>query len=390
MTPSRSLLIPALAAAALLAACGGGDKPAAGQASAPQAAASAPRAALTVTAASPQVQVLAQQVAANGNVAAWQEAIVGANVQGLRIADVKVNVGDVVRAGQVLATFDAAPVRQDEAQAQAQLAEAEAALAEAAGNAERARAVQDSGALSRQQIAQYETAEKTARARVQAARAVLAAQRLRVNRTEVRAPDAGVISARSATLGQVVSDGAELFRLVRRSRLEWRADVMAEDLPRIQPGQPVQVTLPGPAGQAPQVAGRVRQIGPTVDPRTRFATVYVDLPADSPARAGMFASGRIDVGESRALTVPQESLVMRDGYAHVLLLQPGDAVRLQRVRTGRLAGDRAELLDALPAGARVVVRGAAFLNDGDQVRVVADSQPKPPMAGASKAPSATQ
>ncbi|MFT3778253.1 MAG: efflux RND transporter periplasmic adaptor subunit [Ottowia sp.] len=388
MTHFRTLLIPALAAT-LLTACGGGDKPAAAdKASAPQAAASAPRAALTVTVARPEPRVLAQQVAANGNVAAWQEAIVSANVQGLRVADVKVNVGDVVRAGQVLATFDAAPVRQDEAQAQASLAEAEAALAEAAGNAARAAAVESSGALSAQQIAQYRTAEKTARARVQAARAVVAAQRLRLDRAEVRAPDAGVISARSATVGQVADNGTELFRLVRRGRLEWRADVMAEDLARIRPGQAAELTLPGPPDAVPRVQGTVRQLGPTVDPKTRYATVYVDLPAGSLARAGMFASGRIDVGESRALTVPQEAIVMRDGFAHVLLMQPGDAVRLQRVRTGRLAGDRIELLDALPEGATVVVRGAAFLNDGDHVRVVQDSEPNQAPAPASQAPAA--
>ncbi len=389
MTHFRTLSILALAAA-LLTACGGGDKATTDKASAPQAAASAPRAALTVTVARPEQRVLAQQVAANGNVAAWQEAIVSANVQGLRVADVKVNVGDVVKSGQVLATFDAAPVRQDEAQAQASLAEAEAALAEAAGNAARAAAVEASGALSAQQIAQYRTAEKTARARVQAARAVVAAQRLRLDRTEVRAPDAGVISARSATVGQVADNGTELFRLVRRGRLEWRADVMAEDLARIRPGQAAELTLPGPPGAVPRVQGTVRQLGPTVDPKTRYATVYVDLPAGSAARAGMFASGRIDLGESRALTVPQDAIVMRDGFAHVLLMQPGDAVRLTRVRTGRLAGDRIELLDALPEGAAVVVRGAAFLNDGDHVRVVQESEPNQPSDRASQAPAASK
>ncbi|MFT4195868.1 efflux RND transporter periplasmic adaptor subunit, partial [Ottowia sp.] len=150
-----------------------------------------------------------------------------------------------------------------------------------------------------------------------------------------------------------------------------------------------ELTLPGPPGAAPRVQGTVRQLGPTVDPKTRYATVYVDLPADSPARAGMFASGRIDVGESRALTVPQDAIVMRDGFAHVLLMQPGDAVRLQRVRTGRLAGDRIELLDALPEGAAVVVRGAAFLNDGDHVRVVQESEPNQAPAPAGPAPAAS-
>jgi RND family efflux transporter MFP subunit len=333
----------------------------------------APRAALTITVAKPQQRTLAQEIAANGNIAAWQEASVGADVQGLRIAQVNVNVGDAVQKGQVLATFDAEPVRQDQAQAEAALAEAEAALADAAANAARARAVAGSGALSEQQIAQYQTGEQTARARVQAARAQLAAQRLRVSHTEVRAPRAGIISACSATVGQVAGAGVELFRLVLDGRLEWRAELMAEDLPRIRTGESVSIELPGPPGAAPVVQGTVRQIAPTVDPRTRYAIVYVDLPADSPARAGMFASGRFAVGESAALTVPQEAIVMRDGYPHVMLLEPGDAVRMARVRTGRLAGDAIEVLEGLPETAQVAVRGAAFLSDGDRVRVVEDA-----------------
>lgn len=390
MTAARS--IPALATVLLLAACGARDGGApAGAASGPPAAASAPRPALTVTAARPRRQSLPREIAANGDIAAWQEASVGTDAAGLRLADVRASVGDVVAKGQVLATFDPAPVQQDQAQARASLAEAEAALAEAAGNAARARAVEGSGALSQQQIQQYLTAEKTARARAEAARAVLASQAIRVRNTQVLAPDAGVISARAATVGQVVQPGAELFRLVRRGRLEWRAEVMAEQLALVQPGQPVAVELPGPPdAPAPRVAGTVRQVAPTVDARTRYALVYVDLPAGSPARAGMFARGRVQLGQDEALTVPQEAVVMRDGFAHVLALHDGDRVRLARVDTGRLAGERIEIVRGLDANARVAVRGAAFLNDGDVVRVVEDSEPDQPPAGAGSAPVATK
>ena len=390
MTAARS--IPALATVLLLAACGARDGGApAGAASGPRAAASAPRPALTVTAARPRRQSLPREIAANGDIAAWQEASVGTDAAGLRLADVRASVGDVVAKGQVLATFDPAPVQQDQAQARASLAEAEAALAEAAGNAARARAVEGSGALSQQQIQQYLTAEKTARARAEAARAVLASQAIRVRNTQVLAPDTGVISARTATVGQVVQPGAELFRLVRRGRLEWRAEVMAEQLALVQPGQPVAVELPGPPdAPAPRVAGTVRQVAPTVDARTRYALVYVDLPAGSLARAGMFARGRVQLGQDEALTVPQEAVVMRDGFAHVLALHDGDRVRLTRVDTGRLAGERIEVTRGLDANARVAVRGAAFLNDGDVVRVVEDSEQNKPPASADSAPSATK
>ncbi|MFD1711456.1 efflux RND transporter periplasmic adaptor subunit [Ottowia sp. GY511] len=388
------LLISTLTAAVLLAACGGkdGDAPkgaAADAASAPAAAGSAPRAALTVTVATPQKVSWAREIAANGNIAAWQEASIGADVAGLRLQDLRVNVGDVVKKGQVLATFDAAPVQQDQAQARASLAEAEAAYADARGNAERARAVQASGALSQQQINQYATSEKTARARVEAAKAVVASQNLRVRNTQIVAPDAGVISARTATVGQVVGAGTELFRMVRQGRLEWRGEARAEDLSAIRPGQRVRIELPGhaadgSASSGTAITGTVRQLAPTVDARTRYALVYVDLPPGTAARAGMFASGHFDIGADSALTVPQESVVMRDGFAHLAVLQPDRRVRLERVQTGRLNGNRVEIMTALPAGAQVVVRGAGFLNDGDQVQVVGE----PATAAASAAASA--
>lgn len=385
MKPSSFLLL--LAAALTLAACGKKE----GAPNGPQAAASAPRPALTVTVARPERQNLTREITANGNIAAWQEASVGADVSGLRLADVRVNVGDVVKKGQVLANFDAAPVQQDHAQARASLAEAEAAYADARGNAERARAVQSSGALSQQQINQYVTAEKTARARVEAARAVVGSQAIRLRNTQVLAPDAGVISARAATVGQVVAPGTELFRMVRQGRLEWRGEVMAEDLPAIHPGQSVRIDLPSaPDADGPVVTGTVRQLAPTVDPKTRFAIVYVDLPRGGAARAGMFARGRIAIGQSDALTVPQDAIVMRDGFAHVLKLGEGDRVQLLRVQTGRLADGRVEITQGLEADARVVVRGGAFLNDGDLVQVVADSVPKVPSTPASPAQAATK
>ncbi|MGB3071011.1 MAG: efflux RND transporter periplasmic adaptor subunit, partial [Ottowia sp.] len=253
----------------------------------------------------------------------------------------------------------------------------------AAGNAERARAVASSGALSQQQINQYLTAEKTARARADAARAVVASQGLRLRNAQVLAPDDGVISARPATVGQVSASGTELFRLVRRGRLEWRAEVTAEDLARVHAGQSVQIELPGGA----QVAGTVRQLAPTVDAKTRYGLVYVDLPTagggsgkaqssgQAVPRAGMFARGSFELGKSEALTVPQEAVVMRDGFAHVLRVGDDKRAQLVRVQTGRIAQGRIEIKQGLDASQPVAVRGAGFLNDGDLVQVSAAPAP---------------
>ena len=261
--------------------------------------AAAPRPALTVTVTTPQRATVATAVAANGNVAAWQEAIVGAEANGMRLAEVLVNVGDVVRKGQVLARFDSAMANADLAQSRAAVAEAEANLAEAAANAQRARELQGSGALSAQQVAQLLTAERTAQARLEAVKAAQQVQQLRLQQAQVLAPDSGVISARSATVGAVVPAGMELFRLIRQGRLEWRGEVAATELAQIQRGQTV--TLAATGAGAP-VTGTVRQVAPTVDAATRNALVYVDLPdTGGRLKAGMFARGEFATGSSTAL-----------------------------------------------------------------------------------------
>ena len=325
--------------------------------------------ALTVTTAQPQRASLPLKLAANGTVAAWQEASIGSESNGLKLATVRVNVGDAVKAGQVLATFAPDSVAAEVAQTRAALVEAEANASEAAANAERARTLQASGALSAQQINQFFTAEKTAKARVEAARATLSAQQLRLNHTQVVAPDAGLISSRSATVGAVVGAGTELFRLIRQGRLEWRAEVTSAELGRISTGTPVAVTLPG--GGA--VKGRVRMVAPTVDVQTRAALVYVALDSSPEAKAGMFARGDFEIGASEALTVPQQALVMRDGFNYLFQVGPDNRVTQLKVEAGRRVGDRVEITRGLEPGATVAVKGAGFLNEGDVVRVAADA-----------------
>lgn len=330
----------------------------------------APKPALTVAAVVPQQGNLAIKLTANGNIAAWQEAVVGSEANGLRLLTVRVNVGDVVRAGQVLATFAPESVQADVAQARAGLVEAQANASDASGNAERARTLQATGALSTQQINQYLTSEQTAKAKVEAAKASLAVQQQRLKHTQVLAPDGGIISARSATVGAVLASGTELFRMIRQGRLEWRAEVTSAELGRIAVGTPAIVTTASGA----QLKGRVRMVAPTVDPQTRSALVYVDLPASpgvaSSARAGMFAKGEFELGSSNALTIPQTALVIRDGFSYVYRLGADGRVAQVKVQTGRMAGDRVEITSGLAADARLVASGAGFLNDGDLVRVV--------------------
>ena len=355
----------------------------------PDAAAGAPaRPALTVTTTQAQGRALPIALTANGNIAAWQEASIGAESNGLRLAEVRVNVGDVVQRGELLARFADESVQATVAQARAGVNEAIANAAEATANGDRVRALQGTGTFSGQQINQYLTAEKAAQARVESARAALAAQQLRLGNARVLAPDSGVISARGATVGAVVANGTELFRLIRQGRLEWRAEVQSTDLGRMAAGTPVTVI----AASGERRRGSVRMVAPTVDPQTRTGLVYVDLPVDlkntgaSGFKAGMFARGEFELGSSSALTVPQQSVVVRDGFSYVFRLNPDQRVSQVKLQIGRRVGERVEVIEGISAQDLIVASGAGFLNEGDLVRVVAAAAAAATPAAAASTP----
>jgi RND family efflux transporter MFP subunit len=192
---------------------------------------------------------------------------------------------------------------------------------------------------------------------------------LQLTYANVVAPDAGVVSARNATLGAVASVGQELFRLIRQGRLEWRGELTAQQLARVTIGSEVELMLPN-GGRA---TAKVRQLAPSMSSASRLATVYADLPAGSSARAGMYAEGTLLLAKTEALVVPATSIVIRDGRNYVFVVPEESAstrVVAQQVQIGRRAGDAVEIREGLKPGARVVQQGAGFLNDGDVVRVV--------------------
>lgn len=350
------------------------DAPADGEgkkaAAAPEGAASRQvKPALSVQVVLPQSAQWAASLTANGSIAAWQEAIIGSELSGLRVATVLVNVGDRVKRGQTLATLQSDAVVADANTARANLAEAQALLAEAKSNADRSRNLRGSGAISAQEAQRDLTAEQTALARAESLKARLAADELRLRQTNVVAPDDGVISARTATVGSLAQAGQELFRLIRQGRLEWRAELPSADLARIKPGMPAWATPPG--GSA--VQGTVRMVAPTVDTATRNGLVYVDLPAtavDAGARAGMFANGRFEIGQAAGLSLPQSAVLLRDGFSYVFPVNDKGVVNQVKVQVGRRQADRIEVTQGLKADTQVVASGVGFLTDGDTVRVV--------------------
>jgi HlyD family secretion protein len=342
-----------------------------------QAPKAAPRPSLTVTVTLPRADRLPVRLAATGDVVAWQEAIVGAEANGLRLSGVFANVGDQVRRGALLATFTPETAIAELEQSRAAVAEAAATFADASANAQRARTLEATGALSAQQVQQRLTAERTSKAKMDAAQAVSRLQEIRLAQTRVHAPDDGVVSMRSATVGAVMSAGQEMFRIIRQGRLEWHAEIPAADLPRVRPGQRVIVQSEG----SEPVAGQVRVLAPSVNTQTRSGLGIVDLPSDHGLRAGTFARGEIEIGEGApTLTLPQTAVVQRDGFDYVMRLGAEGRVMQTKVTLGRAAGHRVEILTGIDASSQVVATGASFLSDGDSVRVVAEpyAQSKPP------------
>jgi HlyD family secretion protein len=358
-------LAAALLAVGLSACQPAAETPPAGEGAPAAPAPPAAKPAMTVTVTRPGSESLSVGLQANGNVSAWQEASIGAELNGLRLAAVNVNVGDVVRKGQVLATLAGDTTQAESLQSRAAQMQAEASYENAKADADRARAIQDTGALSQSQIAQYLTAEKVARAQWEAAKAAYGAAQVRLANTRVLAPDDGVISARTASVGAVVGAGQELFRLVRGSRMEWRAEVTPSEVGRIRVGQKVRVT----AATGTELAGTVRAIAPSADAQTRNVLVFVDLPRHNDLKAGTFAKGQFELGQSSALTVPAPSVVVRDGHNYVFVIGADSKASQRKVRTGRRVGERVEVLDGLKADESIAVQGAGFLNEGDVVKV---------------------
>ncbi len=213
---------------------------------------------LTVTATHPQMSMVTSTISAHGNIVAWQEASIGAEADGLRLTEVKVNVGDQVNKGQVLAVFSSATLQAELDLSRADKAEAEALYVEAQADLKRTTELKSNGALSSQQIQRYITAAQSAKARLEAAKARFKTQELRLAQSLVLAPDHGIISARTATVGAVLPSGQELFRLIRGGRLEWRAEVSSDDLSKLKPGQKALITL----ADGSSIQGTLRMLSP--------------------------------------------------------------------------------------------------------------------------------
>lgn len=357
-------ILPLLACVAL-AACGGKDEAPAGTAR--------PAASLAVQVVPAREREIQRAVIASGPVAAWEEMQLGVEVSGLRVTALHADVGQQVKRGQVLLQIDTRTLESDLRQAEAAAAEAAAGVQLAQTNLARGQALAKDKLISAAALDELRAQLVQAQARAATTRAQRDGVALRRDFATLRAPDDGIISARMVQPGQVVMAGAELLRMIRDGRLEWRPDLPEAELARIAVGQAVELR----DGTGAAIAGRVRAVSPGVDTRTRTGTVYVDLPEPGALKAGAFVEGRLVTSASKALLVPAAAVVVRDGYSYVFTVDDGNVVHRVRVRTGASDAGEIEILEGLAAGTKVVATGAGFLGEGDVVRVVDAAAPAP-------------
>lgn len=311
--------------------------------------------ALSVTSVAPFEEVWPITVVAYGELKAWQKMVISSRLGGYQIVELMAEVGDKVHKGQVLAKLDNSILATEESElvARSQIANS---------NLKRAEVMSDKNAISKQSLQMSVT-------EAEVADALLKRKRLQISFTEVRAPDDGVISERTAVLGSTPSVGQELFQLIRQDRIEWQGELTDKQLTEVKTGQAVTLRL----SEAAIGNASIRTISPTFNEDTRLVTVYADVSANQHLYPGMYVQGDIHVGQSKALIIPLKSIVIRDGKHYVFTLkttQGVGSVTSKQVRVGRRIGDNVEIIEGINTSDNIVYNGAGFLSDGDTVSVV--------------------
>lgn len=301
------------------------------------------------------------------------------------LATVNVQIGDRVRAGQVLATLDR---REIDAQvdaaaaavavAQASLESAEAALANAAVEFDRARNLFEKGAIPRQRLDAAETAHRAAIAGRNLARANLAQADAALRRARevqrdatLTAPIAGVVVERNFDAGSFVSPGGEkpVVAVADLRRMTLEAGVSELEAGRLRAGMEARVTLQARPGE--QFRGRVSAIAPEVDARNRHFRIEVEI--ENPAGtllSGMYASAVIPVQRaSRAVVVPRDAVTTRDGRRVVLRID-GETVVPVPVTEGITDNTHVQIVAGLQAGDIVVADARRDVTSGVRVRAI--------------------
>jgi RND family efflux transporter MFP subunit len=334
------------------------------EAEAPPTAAVAGRGQL-VTVSRAELRPFARRVPLSGQARPRKDVRVFAPAQGVRVLALLVEQGDYVKRGQPLARLDTSLIEAQGASAIAAVKEAEAAEIRAVNAYDRAESIKDSGALSAEQIDQRRADADAAKARLAQARASYAEWNARTQGGYVRAPASGLVIERPAVLGQPV-EGQTLFRIVEDNALEVAAEVAESDMLALKVGQ--QATFHMVDGTP--VNAVLRRPPPAIDAKTRTGTALFDLPADPKLRSGMFLRGEAELPPEQTLAVPQAALTYDGQQAYVFVVDASNHVRRTPIALADRVDELVAVRSGLSPGARIVVGGAAFLQDGDLVRPV--------------------
>ncbi|WP_246733417.1 efflux RND transporter periplasmic adaptor subunit [Methylobacterium sp. BTF04] len=347
-----------------------------------------------------------ETVIVTGTLVPRDEILVTPEIEGYRVTEVLVEEGMRVERGQVLARLSRDLIDRQIAQQNALVDKATAAVPQAQSTIEQAEAAEMEARLSYDRakqlmqsgngtavimegrtstLRQAESKLSFARSGLLVAKADLAEARavrnemdLRLARTEIRAPEAGIVNRRTARVGSAASASAEpMFRLIARGEIELEGEVIETKLPLLHEGRPAWIDL----GGGVRVAGSVRAVYPEVDKATRLGKVRVRLDADPRLRVGSFARGGIELDRTRGVTIPQAAVLYGGPKRSSVLVVTGDTVEAREVRTGLGDDDDIEIRQGLEAGERVVARAGSFLRDGDRVRPVVQAAQEPAMAG---------
>jgi len=325
---------------------------------------------LTVSVTPIEIKALKGGVSASGLLTPKLEAAVSTELNGYRIAQVFVDQGAHVKAGQPLARLDDTLLKSQIAQQRAIVAQQEVADERAAAEAQRVAGLDNTGVLPEEQILERRLASRSGEAAVKAAQAQLADLMVRQSLMTVRAPIGGLVLARMARPGDIAAPANAMFRIAADSVLELNAETPESELGRLHPGDAVEVTLPDGA----VVTGHIRVVSPEVDAQTKLAGVRITLPVRPDLRSGGY--GRADFVDSAhpAMVAPENAVRFDADGASVLVLQSDDRVRRVPVHTGVHSHGEVELLDGPAPGDKVLLGGGAFVLDGDKVHPV-DAKP---------------
>lgn len=282
----------------------------------------------------------------------------------------RVEVGERVAAGEVIARVDARDARLAESQARAQLAQAESQAALANADLKRFAELRTRNFISQAEFDRREAQARQAREQVTAARAAAAQAANHVGYTVLTAPHAGVITALEAEAGQVLAAGQTVARLARPEELEVAVSVPEHRLHEFTNGVTYQAGLWALPGTS--YAGRLREISPVADPATRTYAARIALKGeDSRLGIGMTAELRVTGGGGDTPRLPVSAIFHRDGKPAVWVVKDGQ-VELVSVATGELYGNEVAVTSGLEPGQRVVTAGVNRLEPGQRVAILDD------------------